>query len=488
MSRITRETADGMRWMLLQKCTLQPVTLVYSMVLARLLSKEEMGLMGLTAIFFTAAGTLAASGFGSALIRKQNRTAEDADTLFWFNLGMGLLIALLFFCSAPWLAEFFEAPPLCNLVRASALIVLLNSAANVHMAHYMSRRQFKVPALICLGSALVAMPLCLLLAWQGWGVWAYMAQGIVSALLSALLFWLICPWKPGWRFSMNSFRELAPMGCRLAATGLLDTAYIHARAFFIGKIYTPAALASYKNGAQLAAMCPTVLCYMLDQITFPILSTLQNSPKKLIGVYRRYMRLFTLPIAWLCLFTAAFAEPLVRLCYGPGWEECIPYLQILSVSYATWHLQIINLNLLKAGGPPRLFLRLELVKKCLGIGILIGMFFISVEAICWGALGTSVLCLGINTWATRRYMHLPILLQLRDWLPGFALAAACTWLPALLLHSIAPLPQLGTGLTLSLTLYLGILYFTAPGALREIGFLLRKSTLGKETPLSNLTK
>lgn len=469
-----------MRWMLLQKCTLQPVTLVYSMVLARLLSKEEMGLMGLTAIFFTAAGTLAASGFGSALIRKQNRTAEDADTLFWFNLGMGLLIALLFFCSAPWLAVFFEAPPLCNLVRASSLIVLLNSAANVHMAHYMARRQFKLPALICLSSALVAMPLCLLLAWQGWGVWAYMAQGIVSALLSALLFWFICPWRPRLRFSTAAFRELAPLGCRLATTGLLDTAYIHARAFFIGKVYTPAALAGYKNGAQLAAMCPTVLCYMLDQITFPILSTLQNSPQKLIGVYRRYMRLFTLPIAWLCLFTAAFAAPLVRLCYGPGWEECIPYLQILSVSYATWHLQIINLNLLKAGGPPRLFLRLELVKKCLGIGILIGMFFISVEAICWGALGTSVLCLGINTWATRRYMHLPVHLQLRDWLPGFALAAACTWAPALLLHALPPLAQLGAGLVLSLGLFLIILRIIAPSALRDTRQLVRQMQ-GKNT-------
>ena len=476
MSRITRETADGMRWMLLQKCTLQPVTLVYSMVLARLLSKEEMGLMGLTAIFFTAAGTLAAGGFGSALIRKQNYTSAEADTMFWFNLGMGLLIALLFFCTAPWLAAFFEAPQLCNLVRASALIVLLNSAANVHMAHYMARRQFKAPALICLGSALVAMPLCLLLAWQGWGVWAYMAQGIVSALLSALLFWFICPWKPGWQFSMPSFRELAPLGCRLAATGLLDTAYIHARAFFIGKVYTPAALAGYKNGAQLAAMCPTVLCYMLDQITFPILSSLRHSPQKLVGVYRRYMRLFTLPIAWLCCFTAAFAEPIVHLCYGPGWEECIPYLQILSISYATWHLQIINLNLLKAGGPEKLFLRLELIKKCLGIGILIGMFFISVQAICWGALATSALCLGINTWATRRYMHLPILLQLQDWLPSFALAAACTWLPAQLLQGLPPLPQLAAGLCGSLLLYLGILRIAAPASLRNAATLMRNLT------------
>ena len=472
MSRITRETADGMRWMLLQKCTLQPVTLVYSMVLARLLSKEEMGLMGLTAIFFTAAGTLAAGGFGSALIRKQNYSKEDADTLFWFNLCMGLLLALVFFFCAPWLAAFFEAPQLCNLVRTSALIVLLNCSTSTHMAHYMARRQFKAPALICLGSALVTMPLCLVLAWQGWGVWAYMVQGLVSAALTVALFWSICPWRPSWRFSCSSLREFAPLSCRLAATGLLDTAYIHARAFFIGKVYSPAALAGYKNGAQLAAMCPTVLCYMIEQVTFPILSTLQHSPQKLIGVYRRYMRLFTLPIAWLCMFTAAFAEPLVRICYGPGWEECVPYLQILSISYATWHLQIINLNLLKAGGPSWLFLRLELIKKCLGIAILIGMFFISVQAICWGALGTSVLCLGINTWATRRYMCLPIRQQLQDWLPGFTLATACTWLPSLPLQTFNPLPQLAAGLFVTSGIYLSILRLAAPATLRDIRKLI----------------
>ena len=462
MSRITRETAHGIRWMLLQKCTLQPVTLVYSMVLARLLSKEEMGLMGLTAIFFTAAGTLAANGFGSALIRKQDYTEEDADTLFWFNLGMGALLALIFFTSAPWLATFFDTPPLCGLVQASALIVLLNSAVSVHMAHYMARRQFKTPALISIAAALTALPLCLVLVWQGWGVWAYMVQGVVSASISALLFWWRSPWRPCFRFSGRAFRELAPLSCRLAATGLLDTAYIHARAFFIGKVYTPAALAGYKNGAQLAAMCPTVLCYMIEQVTFPILSTLRHSPKKLIVVYRRYMRLFTIPIAWLCCFTAAFARPIVRLCYGPGWEECVPYLQILSISYATWHLQLINLNLLKAAGPEKLFLRLELIKKCLGIAILIGMFFISVKAICWGALATSALCLAINTWATKRYMHLPIRQQLLDWLPGFALAAACTWIPALLVQPLSPIIQLVIALASSLTLYSLTIRFIYP--------------------------
>ena len=164
----------------------------------------------------------------------------------------------------------------------------------------------------------------------------------------------------------------------------------------------------------------------------------------------------------------------MRVCYGPGWEECIPYLQILSISYATWHLQIINLNLLKAGGPTWLFLRLELIKKCLGIGILIGMFFISVQAICWGALGTSTLCLAINTWATRHYMHQPIRQQLHDWLPGFALAAACTWLPAQLLYFLTPLPLLGAGLLLSLGIYLGIWKTTSPTVLRDGWHLLKQ--------------
>ena len=475
MSRVTRETADGIRWLLLQKCTLQPVTLVYSMVLARLLSKEEMGVMGLTAIFFTVGGSLAAGGFGSLLIRKQQYAAEEADTLFWFNLGMGGLIALLLFLSAPWLAAFFGVPQLSSLVHVSALIVLLNSAVSVHMAHYLARRQFKVPALISLGAALAAMPLGLLLAWQGWGVWAYMSQGLISALLTAGLFWCICPWKPRCHFSRTLLRRLAPTSCRLAATGLLDSAYIHARAFFIGKVFTPAALAGYKNGAQLAAMCPTVLCYMIEQVTFPILSSLRHSPQKLLGVYRRYMRLFTLPIAWLCCFTAAFAEPIVHLCYGPGWEECVPYLQILSISYATWHLQLINLNLLKAGGPEKLFLRLELIKKCLGIAILIGMFFISVQAICWGALATSALCLAINTWATRRYMGLAIRQQLRDWLPTFTLAAACAWAPVLVLKQsgLPPLPLTAAGLGLSLALNLGILRLLAPTALRDGWYLLK---------------
>ena len=464
--------------MLLQKCTLQPITLVYSMVLARLLSKEEMGLMGLTAIFFTAAGTLAACGFGSSLIRKQNRTAADADTMFWFNLGMSFLMALLFFFCAPGLATFFDAPQLCNLVRTAALIVLISSSVNVHMAHYMAQRQFKTPALICLGAALVALPLGLLLAWQGWGVWAYMVQGVISATLTAVLFWCICPWKPQFRFSRASFTELSPLGCRMAATGLLDTAYIHARAFFIGKVYTPADLAGYKNGAQLAAMCPTVICYMLDQITYPILATLQNSPQKIAGVYRRYMRLFTLPIAWLCFFTASFATPLVRICYGPGWEESTPYLQILSISYATWHLQIINLNLLKAAGPPSLFLRLELIKKCLGVAILVGMFFISVEAICWGALATSGLCLCINTWATHRYMGIPALPQLRDWVPTFALAGACAWAPTLLLGGCSPIVQLAAGLIISLLLFLGILRLFAPSILRDASHLLHQLAHG----------
>lgn len=469
---VIKETLSGMRWMLLQKCTQQPVALLYAMVLSRHVSAAEMGLLGLTAVFFTAATSLQHAGIGSVLVRRQRYSDADLNTMFWFNLVMGGLLAGGIVLAAPGVAAFFSLPELELLAQAAALIVFLSCAASVHISFYTSRRQFRIPALVCTGSTLAGLPVCLLLAQQGWGIWAYMVQGIVGAVLTLFVFFLLCPWKPAWCFSGESLRKLGGMGCRLASTGMLDTLYIHTRAFFIGKFYSASGLGVYKNGAQLAAMLPTILCYMLDQVTFPVLSTLRSTPGKMRTLYRRYMRAFTLGIAWVCIFTAVFAESLVELVYGPGWQEAVPYLQILSLSYATWHLQILNLNLLKAGGPKELFLRLEIAKKLVGTVILVAMFPISMLAICYGALATSIINLTINTCVTARVMHLPVRAQLRDFLPQFALAGVACLLPRVLV-CYAPVPgspwlHAGLGFCVSLILYPLLLGFFRSRALREL--------------------
>ena len=243
MGRVAKETFSGMKWMLLQKCTMQPLNLVFTMFLARLVTPEEMGILGLTAIFFAIAGQLASCGFGSALIRKQDRTDEDINTMFWFNAGMSLLISLILFLCAPLFVAFFNQPALLWLTRASACMMFFNSLGNVHWTLYTARRDFKTPAIIQTIIAICSMPLCIGLAFAGWGSWAIMTQGIFSGLTGLIVIWLVSPWKPRFIFSTTSFKEMFGYGSKLALSGLLDTGFGNARNLIIGRFYSAADLA-----------------------------------------------------------------------------------------------------------------------------------------------------------------------------------------------------------------------------------------------------
>ena len=186
MPNVKKETVNGAKWLLLQKCTLQPLAFLYSMVLARLVSPREMGIVGLTAVFFAVATTLSSAGFGSALIRKIDRTDDDCSTAFWFNLGMSFLMGGGLYLAAPWFATFYNQPELLWLTRCSAIMMVLSSTAGVHWTLYTARRDFKTPAIIQSITAIASMPVTLILAYMGWGVWALMVGTVTGSFLSLL--------------------------------------------------------------------------------------------------------------------------------------------------------------------------------------------------------------------------------------------------------------------------------------------------------------
>ena len=459
MGRVAQETAKGLKWTLLNRLTLYPVQLVYGMVLARLLTPTEMGIVGLTGIFFAIAATLKDSGFGSALIRKIDRTEEDCSTVFWFNIGMSLILSTILFLLAPWFVEYFHQPELLWLTRVSAILMFLSSSAGVHWTLYSARRDFKTPAVINVCITLASLPVTLYLAYRGWGVWALMTQNIVTSLLSLATVWIISPWKPRFTFSRQSFRELFSYGSKLAASALLDTGYNNLRTFFIGKVYSPAQLAYYNRGQHLAAVGPQTACGMIGQVTFPILATLQHDDERLKQVYRQYLRLFTLVIVWGSMLMAAMADSWIRLMSGPQWGQAVPYARILCFSYALYHIQVINLNLLQVKGRSDLFLRLEIIKKAIitiSLAITIPM---GVMAICYGSLIVSFICIFINSYYSKELIKLTIWQQLADYLPLSLLAAACTWVPGTLAEML-PLhysAKLAIGGISSLILYFGVL-------------------------------
>lgn len=460
MGRVANETLSGLKWGMLQKLTLQPLQLLYSAILARLLTPTEMGIMGLTAIFFAVAGTLASAGFGTALIRKIDRTEDDINTMFWFNLGMSGLMSLLLWCAAPWFVDFFRQPLLLWLTRISAVMMFLNSSASVHWCLYSCRRDFKTPAIVNTITALIGMPVCLGLAYYDFGVWALSIQGVVVGLLNLGIVWIISPWKPSFRFSAASFRELFGFGSKLALSGIIDVAYGNCRSLIIGRFYSPADLAFYQRGAHLSAVGPTTVCGMLGGVLLPVLATLQNEPERLRNVYRQYLRLFTMTVTWFCMLMAAMSESFISFMYGDQWGAAVPYCRVLCISYALYHIQVINLNLLQVKGRSDLFLRLEIIKKIIGLSMLIAMASISVFAICCGTVVISVACVFINSYYTKDEINLSVWQQLGDYAPIAGWAALCTWGPAYLCNYLPCMSffRLAIGGTLSFICYFGLLY------------------------------
>lgn len=460
VGRIVKETVSGVKWGLLQKCTLQPITLVYGIILARLLTPAETGIMGLTAIFFAVAGTLASAGFGSALIRKQDRTEADCSTMFWFNLGMSFLMGLILFLLAPWFASFYNQPELLWMTRISAVMMFVGSSASVHWTLYSARRDFKTPAIVGMVTTIVGLPVGLGFAYYGYGVWSLVIQGVVQSLLSLIVIWIISPWKPRFIWSNRSFKEMFGFGSKLAASGLLHTLYREIRTFIIGKFFMAAQLGLYSKAQHLVAMPPGTINGMLQSVTYPILATIQDDDARLTLVYRKYLRVSTLPIAWGMCLMMALGEPLVHLLYGENWMGCVIYLKILCMSYAFDHVCIINLNLLQVKGRSDLFLRLEIIKKSISIAMLLAAAFIfkSVEAICWTGAIYSQFAVYINSYYTGKLIGLTWWEQQKDYWPFLLLSiAAC--LPAYLL-TFSPLPdfvQLALGGVTAVLLYFGIL-------------------------------
>lgn len=477
MGRVAQETAKGLKWTLLNKLTVYPLQVFYGMVLARLLTPTEMGIVGLTAIFFAIAGTLQNAGFGAALIRKLDRTEEDCSTVFWFNVVMSFILSGILFLLAPWFVEFYHQQELLWLTRVSAILMFVCSSGGVHWTLYSARRDFKTPAIIGVCTTFVSLPLCLILAYRGWGVWALMTQNIVSSLLSLIIIWIVSPWKPRLVFSKKSFKELFGFGSKLAASAVLDTAFNQAHSFLIGKVYSPAQLAYYQRGGHLAAVGPQTACGMIGQVTYPILATLQHDNERLKQVYRQYLRLFTMVIVWGSMLMAAMADSWIRLMSGSQWGQAVPYARLLCFSYALWHIHVINLNLLQVKGRSDLFLRLEIVKKIIIAAVLVITVPISVDAICWGGVATGILCVFVNTHYTKGLINLSVWQQLQDFLPICGLAVFCTWLPGTLAemlpyHYIVKLAIGGSG---SFLLYFGILRSTKNETLRQLlGLLLER--------------
>lgn len=480
MGRIAQETAKGLKWGVLQKCTLQPIQFIFGIILARLLSPAEMGILGLTGLFFAVAGQLQGCGFGAGLIRKQDRTDTDICTVFWFNVGMSAILSGGLFMAAPWFADFFHQPALVNLTRVSALLMFISSTGGVHFTLYTARRDFKVPAIIAIISTLVPMPFTIWAAYSGWSYWSLMVQTTISATLNLSIIWWVSPWKPKLKWSWESFHYFFGFGSKLMLSSMVWVVYSELRTFIIGKFYSPAALGYFTRGYRTCSTPLTVVQGMLGSITYPILATLQTDKKNLIAVYRKYIRLSSLIIEWGMITMAANSEALIVFLYGTKWAQAAVYAQILVFSIMVNPLSNINSNLYNVLGRSDLSLLKEILIRSIGIPVIILGAFHSIECICYASIITTWSALFISLVITSHISDLKISHQLADFIP-YLLMAAIANIPSLLLqyYELMPIVALLIGVSSSFCIYVILLYLSKDSAGYYLLQLILSSRVGK---------
>nr|WP_232005157.1 lipopolysaccharide biosynthesis protein [Shewanella baltica] len=393
------------------------IQLAITLYLARLLGPTAFGLVGMLAVFIAIANVFVDSGFTSALIRKTDRTESDLVTAFYYNIAMAGLCYFALYISAPLVSDFYQQAELQPLLRILGLAVLINAFTLIPRVKLNVAMDFKTQAKISVLSVLISGPTAIILAINGYGVWALVAQTLLNASCATFLFNLFVPWLPRGRITKHAFNYLFGYGSKLLLSGLLDVTYNNLYQIIIGKKFNPAVVGQFTQANQLASVPVTTLTGIIQRVTFPLFSQLQDEPDRMANAYRQTLTLSALVIFPLIVALGVIAKPLLTSLLGEQWQDAAALLSVLCLGYMLYPIHSINLNLLQVTGRSDLFLKLEVMKKIIGVTVLLLSIPYGVLAMCLGFTLTSYLALLLNTYYTAKLTHLSQWQQCKDILP-----------------------------------------------------------------------
>ena len=400
----------------------QGVTFLIGIVLARMLSPDEYGLIGICLIFNTVLNGIVDSGFSNALIRKKDCTDDDYNTMFLTNLGISIVLYGLLFVSSPLVAHFFGREELIILVRATGLVLLFNALSITQVAILTKRIDFKTKTKASFISAILSGIVGIAMAYTGFGVWALVGQMLSKQFIYTLCLWVFNKWWPSLKFSIASFSYMWGFGWKLLLSGLLNNIWIQLNQVVVGKFYSPATLGQFTKSNEYANIFSSNLSGIIQRVSYPVLSELQDDKERMVEGYRRVIKM-TMFITAICMFSlGAISEPLIYCMIGPQWHEAATFLPLICISMAFYPLHAINLNMLQVLGRSDIFLYLEIIKKVIGlvpicIGIFIDIYWMLVASILIGFVS-----LYLNSWYTGKALGYTFWKQLRDVAPSFSIA------------------------------------------------------------------
>ena len=401
----------------------QGITFLVGLVLARLLTPHEYGLIGYILIIIAILNSIVDSGFSNALIRKKNVESIDYDTTFIFNLVISLFMVAVMYFGAPWISRFLKEPELIPLIRVMSVIIVVNALAIIQRTILIRHVDFRTQTKVSLIASISSGVLGIWMAFTGYGVWSLAGQQLCRQIINTVFLWIFNRWTPKWRFSWNSFRDLFGFGWKLMVSGLIDVIWKEVYQLVIGKCYATATLGQYTRGKQFSDIFSTNMTNVIQRVSYPVLSSIQDDKERLKEGYRRIIKV-SMYLSFVCLLgLGAIAEPLITVLIGPQWKEAASYLQIIVFAASLYPLHAINLNMLKVQGRSDLFLKLEIIKKIVAVGPVLLGIFVSIKWMLWGSLLAGLFAYYLNSYYSGRMIGYPMFSQIKDILPSLGIAA-----------------------------------------------------------------
>ena len=463
MSKTNASFFSNFLWRFAERCGAQVVSFIVSIVLARLLAPEVYGTIALVMVFTAVLEVFIDSGFGSALIQKKDADDLDFSSVFYFNLVMCVLLYGVMFALAPTIASFYSNLSLIPIIRVLSLTLILSGIKNVQQAYVSRQMIFKKFFFATLGGTIISAALGIAMAYMGFGIWALVAQRLCNTTIDTVILWITVKWRPIAAFSWQRLKGLLSFGWKLLASGLIETIYNNLRSLVIGKIYTAEDLAFYNQGDKFPNLIISNINSSIDSVLLPTMSSVQDDCEAVRGMTRRAIKTSTYIMAPLMMGLVFCGSTVVSLVLTEKWLPCVPYMQIFCFTYMFWPVHTCNLNAIKAMGRSDLFLKLEIIKKIVGMCLLLISMKISVMAMAYSLIVSSISSQIINSWPNKKLLNYSYLSQLKDILPGILLAVVMG-------VCISFVPSLGLGkiTTLVIQVPLGAAIYIALSAIFKL--------------------
>lgn len=418
MGSLKQKTVSGMIWVGIQRFGTVIISFLSNIVLARLLTPADFGYIGMLMVFIAVSTSFVDGGFGSALIQKTNPTQQDYSTVFYWNIFLGVILYVILFNVAPWIADFYHMEILTKILRLEGVILIINAFTIVQFNKLRKTMQFKKITIINVTAALVSVIAAIGYAYRGGGVWALVWQQIILGVVNVLMLFIMVPWKPSLSFSLNSFKSLFKFGSFILLSSLINTIANNISGLIVGRFFSAARMGYLSQAQKLENVASTSIAATVEQVSYPLLVEVKEDYKRMAQVLRLFNLMllsFVMPIMLIILLAA---QPIVLFLFGEKWLPSAEILQILSIAGIFICLQGSSYNVIAAIGKSDVLFNWTVIKRGVGIGLIfIGLWSYGFKGVLWGMVASSAFIWFSNCWLVSKHIGYKLTRQILDLSP-----------------------------------------------------------------------